>query len=85
MRGSLLTYVNAPAATWCNETLTARLLVQAAAVETTQAKTEVYNKNQFELYTLTTWLLQVGMSANWGTCSSAIASVRTAMKHGLFM
>lgn len=37
-------------------------LLQAAAVEATQAKTEVYNKSQFELYTLTTWLLQVGMS-----------------------
>jgi fructose-1,6-bisphosphatase I len=31
---------------------------QAAAVETAKAEPAVYNKSQFELYTLTTWLLQ---------------------------
>jgi hypothetical protein len=33
-------------------------------VETAKAEPAVYNKSQFELYTLTTWLLQVSLSGN---------------------
>lgn len=37
-----------------------RSATQAAAVETAKAPASTYNKSQFELYTFTTWLLQVG-------------------------